>query len=179
MAFLYYRRDNNKLIKTGESFSLAGYNLIYHLWESMGKPTDQGWHVSADDLIRKHSDGNESHETGRLLIDFDPNSKWRIGLIELLNIYIFTYRGSKRDKASWSPMMLRFRDVMYGEFENEISKEEKEEKIKEIQDLNHEDDFVEFLYLNGSDKGWNWGRNGMTNAAFIHGPARDYFRQYF
>ncbi len=42
MAFLYYRRNNNTLIKTGEPFSLAGYNLIYQLWESRGKPTDQG-----------------------------------------------------------------------------------------------------------------------------------------
>ena len=129
MAFLYYQRKNNKLIKTGKSFGLAGDNLIYQLWESRSKPTDQGWHVSADDLIRKYSNGNESYETGRLLIDFDPNSKWRIGLIELLDIYIFTYRGSKRDEASWSPMMLRLRDVMYEEFENEISKEEKEKNI--------------------------------------------------
>jgi len=34
---------------------------------------------------------------------------------------------------------------------------------------------MELLYLNGDNQGWNWGRNGMTNAAFIHGPARTYF----
>ena len=179
MAFLYYRKNDDKLIKTGESFSLAGYNLIYQLWDSRGKPTDQGWHVSADDLIKRYSNGSDSYETGRFLIDFDPNSKWRIGIIELLDIYIYTYSVAKQDEAEWSPMMLRLRDVMYEEFKNEISKEEKEDKIRKIQDPNNQEDFVEFLYLNGADKGWKWGMNGMTNAAFIGGPARAYFRRYF
>ena len=75
--------------------------------------------------------------------------------------------------------MLRFRDVMYEEFKNEITKKDKEIKINKIQDPDYQEDFVEFLYINGTDKGWNWGINGMTNAAFIQGPARDYFRQYF
>ena len=74
MAFLYYQRNGGKLINTGRSFSLAGYNLIYRLWESRGKPTDQGWHVTADDLIREYSEGREAHKTGALIIDFDPSS---------------------------------------------------------------------------------------------------------
>lgn len=178
MAFMYYRRNNGRLSMTGRSFSLAGYNLIYKLWESRGKPTDQGWHVTANDLINKHSNGKESHATGALIIDFDPRSKWRIGLIELLDIYLYTYRG-KKDVSSWSPMMLRFKDVMYEEYDHEINQQEKNELIKEMHDPQNEDDFVEFLYLNGADKGWNWGMNGMTNGAFIQGPARAYFRQYF
>ena len=40
-------------------------------------------------------------------------------------------------------------------------------------------DFVEFLYLNVTKRGWSWGMNGMTNAAFLHGAARDYFRRFF
>ena len=76
-------------------------------------------------------------------------------------------------------MMLRLRDVQYEEYENDISDQEKEQKIKTLKDPGNEEDFVEFLYLNGPNKGWNWGRNGMTNAAFIQGPARDYFRKYF
>ncbi len=75
--------------------------------------------------------------------------------------------------------MLKLRDVLYEEFEKDISDGEKEKKIKVLKDPGNEEEFVEFLYLNGSDKGWNWGRNGMTNAAFIHGPAREYFRKYF
>jgi len=75
--------------------------------------------------------------------------------------------------------MLRFRDIMYEEFEKEITLDSKYGKIMEIDDFENKGDFVEFLYLNGSDKGWKWGMNGMTNAAFIQGPAREFFRQYF
>ena len=166
------------LSMVGHSFSLAGYNLIYQLWKLNGMPTGQGWHVSADDLIKIHSSGKDTHSSAALVIDYDPSSKWRIGLIELLDIYLYTYR-AKKDASSWSPMMLRFRDVMYVEYDHEIYQEEKSELIKEMHDLQNEDDFVEFLYLNGSDKGWNWGINGMTNGAFIQGPARAYFRQFF
>ena|SRR3990170_8697963 len=178
MAFLIYKKDNGKLVATEEAYSLAGYNLIFQLWEDRGKPTDQGWHVSADDLIRARTGGQESWDSRSLLIDFNPNSKWRIGLVELLDIYIYTYR-VKQGEASWSPMMLRLRDVLYEESDKEISKEEKRNKIAVIDDPQKDEDFVEFLYLNGTDKGWNWGVNGKTNAAFIHGSAREYFRQYF
>jgi len=40
-------------------------------------------------------------------------------------------------------------------------------------------EFVEFLYLRGDDGGWNWGGTGVTNSVFLHGQARDYFRQFF
>lgn len=179
MGFLYYKRSNGEINYSGETFSLAGYNLIYKLWKQRGKPTDKGWHVSADDLIKEYSHGNSSHATGALIIDFDPKSKWRIGLIELLDVYIYTYSASANDESSWSPMMLRFRDVLYREFDSEINEQQKRDYLSLITDPEHIDDFVEFLYLNGSDKGWNWGRNGMTNAAFLQNSARDYFRNYF
>lgn len=76
-------------------------------------------------------------------------------------------------------MMIRLRDVLYEEYDKEISDKEKEGRIKSLKEPYNEDDFVEFLYLNGSEKGWNWGRNGMTNAAFVQGPAREYFRKFF
>jgi hypothetical protein len=179
MAFLYYQREKGKLKKTGQSFSLAGYNLIYQLWELNGSPTDQGWHISANDLIKRYSNENDSHTSAAMLIDFDPSSKWRIGIIEILDIYLYTYSGTTREKSGWSPMMLRFRNVMYEEYDDELREDKKNKILESINDTHSSEDFVEFLYLNGSDKGWNWGRNGMTNAAFIEGPARDYFRKYF
>lgn len=179
MPFLYYRRENGKLKKTGKTFSLAGYNLIYQLWEQREKPVDQGWHISADDLIRQYSNHKDSHSSAALIIDFDPGSKQRIGVIELLDIYVYTYSGATIEEAGWSPMMLRLNTVIYEEFVHEINDVEKEKKLNEITESDNDDDFVEFLYLNGSDRGWNWGMNGMTNAAFIEGPARDYFRQFF
>lgn len=75
--------------------------------------------------------------------------------------------------------MLRLRDVLYEEFETDILAEEKNNRISLLPESDSRDDFVEFLYLNGSDQGWRWGMSGMTNAAFIQGQARKYFRQYF
>lgn len=179
MAFMIYIRNNGKLNYTGQSFSLAGYNLIYRLWEKCGRPTDAGWHLEADELIREHTDGKESIKTNALLIDFHPNASNRVGIIELLDVYAYTYSGATKANVSWTPMMLRLRDVLYEEYDAPITYAEKEQRISSLSDPDNKDDFVEFLYLNGQDKGWNWGRNGMTNAAFIHGPAREYFRRYF
>lgn len=179
MAFMIYIRNNGKLNYTGQSFSLAGYNLIYRLWEKRGRPTDVGWHLEADELIGEHTEGKEGVKTNALLIDFHPNARTRVGIIELLDVYAYTYSGTTKADASWTPMMLRLRDVLYEEYNAPITDAEKEQKIRSLSDPDNRDDFVEFLYLNGSDKGWNWGRNGMTNAAFIHGPAREYFRRYF
>jgi hypothetical protein len=179
MAFLFYRRNNGFLKNTGETFKLAGYNLIFQLWQTKGKPTDQGWHITADDLIRLYSGGTATHDTGALIIDFDPTSKWRIGLVELLDIYLYTYRGSSKDTSGWSPMMLCLKDILYEEYDHMIKPDEKDGRITELTEPQNSENSVEFLYLNGSDKGWNWGRNGMTNAAFLQGSARDYFRQFF
>lgn len=179
MAFMVYTKQGSDLLKTGEHFSLAGYNLIYQSWEKRGKPTDQGWHITTNDLIKEYTEGNGSIETHSFLIDFHPSARTRIGIIELLDVYAYTYSGETEKDAGWTPIMLRLRDVLYEEYENEISAAEKEVKIKKLKNPDSKEDFVEFLYLNGADKSWNWGRNGMTNAAFIHGPAREYFRKYF
>jgi len=179
MAFMFYNRKDANLIYTGKYFRLAGYNLIYSLWEKRNRPTDQGWHMSADDLIKEFTKDKGNIQSNALLIDFHPNARTRIGVIELMDIYAYTYPGISKKEAGWTPMMLRLRDVLYEEYENEISDKEKKDKIMSLKDPNNKDDIVEFLYMNGSDKGWNWGRNGMTNAAFISGPAREYFKKYF
>jgi hypothetical protein len=182
MAFLMFERIEEGgsvfLRPTNESFSLAGYNLVYKAWVKRGSPTDKGWHVAADELIRLQSDGEQSYETRRLIIDFDPSAKQRIGLIELLDVYAYTH-GNDLGEPLWTPLMIRMRDIFYKEYDREISIEEKSQIIRSIPEPLDGDDFVEFLYLNGPDKGWNWGRNGMTNAAFLHGEARTYFRNFF
>lgn len=180
MAFLVYQQKNGILVSTGQSFKLAGYNLIYTIWTAIGKPTDQGWHISADDLNNAYNEGKKPSETFRFLIDVDPNAHRRIVITELLDIYVYTFRGTTREESSWSPMMLRMRYVMFEEFDDrEVSLEEKQMMIQGIEDVDHQEDFVEFLYMNGSQRGWTWGMNGMTNAAFLQGAAREFFRQYF
>ena len=183
MAFLIFEcTDGSKgsvvLRPTGESFCLAGYNLIYQAWEKCGQPLDQGWHMSADDLIRIHSNGLQTYDTRRMVIDFHPKARWRIGLIELLDVYAYTW-GNDSGKAAWTPLMMRLRDVHYEEYDHEITDQKKSEIMQQLRERDDAPDFVEFLYLNGSKKGWTWGMNGMTNAAFLKGEARAYFRQFF
>lgn len=159
----------------GESFSLAGYNLIYKAWERHGSPVDAGWHTPADELIMLHTNDIESAATRALLIDFDPKAGWRVGIIELLDVYVYTY-GNGTGKPVWSPMMLRLRDIFYEEYDPQIDQTKKDAILANLPNPKNNDDFVEFLYLVGP---WNWGKNGMTNAAFIQNPARQYFRQFF
>jgi len=188
MAFLIFERDvkdGHPIIRpTGETFSLAGYNLIYKIWRQKGCPIDTGWHVTADELIRLETNNAHSNANRRLVIDFDPRSTWRIGLVELLDIYAFTWGGGMNDPSepAWTPMMLRMRDVHYREFEppTTITPSQKQSMIENLPESSFgSSDFMEFLYLNGPRNGWNWGRNGMTNSAFLQGAARDYFRRFF
>lgn len=183
MAFLIFERTDGNggsgvLRPTGEHFRLAGYNLIYQAWETRDQPLDQGWHVSTDKLIQIDNNGLQTYDTRRMVIDFDPNARWRIGLIELLDIYAYTW-GNGSGKVAWTPLMLRLRDVFYEEYDPEITDQQKNEIMQQLPEPDDDSDFVEFLYLNGPDKGWNFGSNGRTNAAFLQGEARAYFRQFF
>lgn len=103
MTFMIYTKAGNNLIATGESFALAGRNnLIYKLWNKRGQPTDTGWHMSADELIQEYTEGNETIQTKAFLIDFHPNVRTRIGIIELLDIYAYTYSGASKTEAGWT-----------------------------------------------------------------------------
>jgi len=77
-------------------------------------------------------------------------------------------------------MLFRLRDVHYKEYDPPIDQGSKAAILSDLPEPDSDDpEFVEFLYLNGPAYGWNWGKNGMTNAVFLQGAARDYFRQYF
>ena len=76
--------------------------------------------------------------------------------------------------------MLRLTDVFYDEYDPPLDNLQKDEILNGLPEPKPDaPDFVEFLYLQGPDRGWNWGRNGMTNAPFLQGDAREYFRQFF
>jgi hypothetical protein len=100
MAFLVFKRvveSNTALLRpTGQHFQLGGHQLIYRAWDAQGRPINQGWKVSADELIRLHTGGNETYATRRLIIDYDPQASWRIGLVELLDVYAYTYGDAGR-----------------------------------------------------------------------------------
>ena len=180
MAFLEFERftENGKRFvrNSGQEFSLAGYNLLYKAWESKGRPINDGWHVSDNELVLIHSDGQHDNSSRLLAIDWNPHSKKEIGLVELLDVYGFTW-GNDDNTALWTPLMLRGRDLHYKSYK-QLSNSRKAEILSKLPEPRSDTtDFVEFLYLKGH--GWNWGMNGMTNAAFLHEEARDYFRRFF
>ena len=146
MAFLIFERtDGNEgsgvIQLTGEHFSLAGYNLIYKAWKKRGQPLDQGWHVSADELIRIDSNGLQTYDTRRMVIDFSPNARWSIGLIELLDVYAYTW-GYGSGKAAWTPLMLRLRDVFYEEYYSKITDQQKNEIMQQLPEPNDDSDWL-------------------------------------
>jgi len=180
MAFLLYKKEvrDGKMFYINEhrNYQLAGYQLIYKLWVKKGKPSNVGWTITASELLYElnieYSDKSHS-----LVIDFFPYSKEAIGLIEIEKIHLFT---NVYDSVSWTPIMFELKDVHYDEeFEEELTPESKRRMIEEIEVLPVRNSNVEFLYLKGDSGSWNWGRNGSTNAAFIGGEARKYFKNFF
>lgn len=182
MAFLLYKKikkDGALFYQTEvRSFSLAGYNLIYNLWVRKNKPRNQGWSVNANELL-SIIDETFTSDSHALVIDFHPNADYRIGLIEIDRIHLYTYGKKEEDFAYWTPMMLELKSLYYDEYEEPISKDEKNDFIDCFEPPATRKRIVEFLYLNGTENGWNWGKNGMTNAAFIEEDSREYFKRFF
>ena len=174
MAFMIYRKEqrDGKLIYVNENkgYSLAGNRngLLYRLWLKKGSPAEEGWTVSADELLKEYGEGY-SAETNSLVIDYHPDASSYIGLIEIICIHLITY-----EDDDFIPMMLELKDT-FGI--SEITVEAKEKLKSEFEVSLDKQTFVEFLYLKFST--WNWGRNGSTNAVFLHKETRDFFRQYF
>ncbi len=181
MSFLIFEQfaegEQTALRPTGDNFKLAGYNLLHKAWQQLERPLDEGWHVSGADLLNLHFGSGPRPPNPRLIIDFHPSATGRIGLVELMDIYAWTF--SDNGRVVWTPLMLRLQDTFYEEYEVAITAEARTAIMERIPIASLGRESIEFLYLNGEDRGWNWGRNGMTNAAFIQGGARDYFRLFF
>jgi hypothetical protein len=185
MTFLVYKAITDQGVVRLRPADRAEKNykltqLLQHAWDEEKRPVNQGWDVSADKLIRIHSNGNESYQTRRLLNDFHPSSTERIGLVEFLHVYAFTW-GDKHGNPTWVPFMLKGRDTFYKEDYDTLSAGDKERVLADLQEFDpNGSEFVEFLYANINKNGnWVWGRTGMTNAAFLHGEAREFFRTCF
>lgn len=157
-----------------QGYKLGGYGLLYELWNKRNKPVECGWSVTAADLLKEHSE-EFSSDNYALVIDFHPGATNRIGLVEIEAIHVYTY--GNENGAFWSPIMLELRDVYYDEdFDEPLTAGRKVEIFARLDISPTRKKIVEFLYLQG---GWNWGRNGSTNAAFIHDDARKYFQRIF
>ncbi len=159
-------------------YRLAGHNLIYGAWMARGRPVNRGWTLDSSDLQAAYDPKYEG--TLAFLIDFDPGSTTRIGIIGIERIHLYTYGDRSTKTAIWSPAMLELVDIMYDDDYTRLKPDQKAGILETIQTKrDKETRFVEFLYLNGDKESWNWGRNGSTNAAFIQAAARDYFRRFF
>jgi hypothetical protein len=177
MAFMLFKKEhsNNCVYYSDayQGYKLAGYNLLYRLWNKMNKPTKCGWSVTADDLLKEHGEGYNGSDYA-LVIDFHPDAKHRIGLVEIEAIHVYTYKDG--DDALWSPIMLELKDVYYDDFSEPLTPTRKQEILARLELSSTRKRIIEFLYLRG---GWAWGRNGSTNAAFIFDDARKYFQRFF
>ena len=193
MAFYLYKREERQVeYKIKEWFQqvkqvkLSSFGkAIYNLWLQKEKPLNLGWHININELLHVLTDGMGNSNSDRLVIDFHPTAKSRIALIDVLDIYAYTYGDSKRNKSDWSIIMPRLRDVYIDKLEQKKDFEDIERTNREFSIDKRQDDpaldIYEFLYLHGDyDKQpWNFGRVGQVNAAFIHKPARDYFKNFF
>lgn len=179
MAFYLFKKENEKNYRRIGEIKLAGRKAIYNLWLKKGSPLDNGWLITQDDLLKEVTSNNEHFNDFRIIIDFYPSSKDRIELIEILEIYPYTY-GNVEGSASWSVLMLRVRDFWKTYHGKKIELSERDKLLENITcDKSYEGDIFEFLYLQGEENGWVPGRVGFVNAAFIHKPARDYFKKWF
>ena len=176
MAFIIFKKseisDKQVYSHQNEGYKLAGWGLIHSLWLKNSKPINTGWSITANDILMQHNN-NYSAISHALVIDFHPSSTNRIGLIEVENIHLFTFGGQER--AFWTPMMLELRDVFYKEDYENLTFEKRQKIISNIELQPKRERMFEFLYLNGDSESWNWGKNGMTNAAIIHDEPRKYF----
>lgn len=99
-------------------------------------------------------------------------------LVELLDVYGYTFEhDDNENEAGWTPLMLRIGDLFWRNLEEPISESQKKKILSRIpEEPPNPRESIEFLYLQGEQGGWNWGRVGQVNAAFIYDGARDYFR---
>lgn len=182
MAFLIFERfmeDGQDLIRdTGEQYKLAGNNLLRAAWERRERPLEQGWHVSASELLSIHSEGKFNDSTHILASDFMPSASHEIGIVSILDVYGFSYCADDPSDPEWSPLMIRYGGLFNHYEPGGLSDSRKAVLLARIPDRGPEvaDESVGFLYLKDD---WTFGPGGTVNTPFISGAARDYFRRFF
>lgn len=186
MSFLLYKMNsvNGTLEATGRDFQLAGNNIIKKLWEEKGRPLDKGWQITAKDIIRAAPSLSADTDNLHPVSDYHPNADNRIGIVEICDIYLYTFSQDENlQEPEWTPMMLKLRTLYYEKFDTDLSSEEIAAKKQSIKlppnyDTPTDDSWTfTFLYVKGSS--WNFGKPGSANGTFIEGGALRYFRPFF
>jgi hypothetical protein len=106
--------ERYNLRPAGVKCLLTGKNLIYKEWVRQGRPRNQMWSATADDLIRTLTKNRFSAETARLLIDYYPRSKTRVALLEIQSVHAWFL--GKGGPPEFSRAILILREVFRREF---------------------------------------------------------------
>ena len=175
-VFLCQNYPDNSCIQI-KQIPLAGKNgIIYRLWNKIGKLKNR-WHISKKDIIVDVRGTQSDYAQYTVIIDAAPSVKNLVDLVELQEIFVYTYLNDESKTADWSNLMLVVKDILWEEKVSEEQKESLTKKFSRPPTLG--DDIFTFLYLHGETRAWNFGRLGQMNGAWIHKPAREYFKTVF
>ena len=161
-----------------DGIALAGYNIIYNQWRKKGEPRNEGWQIDFNDLVSELQDKVSPGYRPAILIDYDPSGKEEAVLLQVNDLYAYTYACKDTGKVWGTPIMLHMQKVFGRSLPEGSNAEQRKDLISRF-DAEYQEEVIEFLYLQGEDRGWNWGMVGRVNAALIPPDARKFFRQYF
>ncbi len=173
MPFSLYKVDGQDLVRVSR-VNMVGKNTIYNGWIKHGRPFNQGWHMDKNEIISLTEKGG-AYSTHRIIIDLAPKAIGAVFLLELLDIYGFTYASDEYPgEPEWTPLMFRMRDA-FRHAGVGMDADRKASLKERFRPINDELDIFEFVYLR-----WNWnpGRVGQWNAALLHSEALQYFKQF-
>ena len=176
--YKHIQEGENTRYELIDGISLAGYNVIYNQWREKGEPRNEGWQIDSNDLVGEMQDKVPPGYHPAILIDYDPSAKEEAVLLQVNDIYAYTYACKDTGKVWWTPIMLRLQKVFGRNLPEGFDPEQRKDLISRF-DAEYQEEVIEFLYLQGEKKGWIWGRVGRVNAALIPPEAREYFRRYF
>lgn len=181
MAIYLYKQSRsieNASFEIVDSVAMAGYNVIYNQWKKKGEPRNEGWQIESNDLVNELQAKVGPDYCPAILIDYDPSGKEEVVLLQVNHIYAYTYACEDTGKVWWTPIMIRMRKVFEKSLPDGVDAKQRKNLISRF-DAEYQEEVIEFLYLQGEDRGWNWGMVGRVNAALIPPDARKFFRQYF
>jgi hypothetical protein len=168
MPFYLYRVVGQDIEKVRQ-VRMGGKNTIYNGWIMQNRPLNRGWHMDKNEIISQTEKGG-TYDSHRIVIDLVPKSTDQVILLELLDVYGFTYAD-----PDWTPLMFRMRDV-FSYQEKSMCAAKIASLKKRFQPMDNERDIFEFVYLQGN---WNPGRVGGWNAPLLHHKALNYFKGFF
>lgn len=173
-AFLYEKKMINNALhfKCIKEISLGGRQIIYRNWiENKNKFGE--WKISPQELLNKIDKNSYSTSEYTILIDGKPNSETELEFFEIDDICVYTFKNEYEVKADWSLLLLKCQLIFCSQDKSLI------DKIRETKSFSPQDvkptPVRTFLYLRGCDAGWNWGRLGQMNGAWLYPDALKYF----